>query len=143
MKLPRRTRLDYSYHKVPMKSRQLLQDSILADVLKRRTKECKDCYEDSSHPQVLFTAGAMASGVNIMFCKKVIAHPSCRFCRKGMPCVIFSNKERCLYQKILFGNYPFFLFLWYCRADRKIQGRSRHDCTYAARTRAVFAIRSG
>jgi len=59
---PRCARLDYQYHKVPTKSRQILQDSIVQDVLQQRAEECKSCVEDHSHPQVLFTAGAMASG---------------------------------------------------------------------------------
>lgn len=63
-----RTRLDYSYHRVPNKQRQILQDSIIDAVIRQQTdfpRECRDCIapeDDRAHPQVLFTAGAMASG---------------------------------------------------------------------------------
>ena len=57
-----RTKLDYTYHKVPSKKRQLLQDSLIENILQIRTNECRACHENHEHPQVLFTAGAMASG---------------------------------------------------------------------------------
>lgn len=39
-----------------------MQDSLVETVLQQRTDECKSCTEDLTSPQVLFTAGAMASG---------------------------------------------------------------------------------
>lgn len=57
-----RTRLDYSYHKVPTKRRQVLQDSLIDWVISQRTEECKACKSHSNRLTALFTAGAMASG---------------------------------------------------------------------------------
>ncbi|KAL7010229.1 hypothetical protein EMMF5_000249 [Cystobasidiomycetes sp. EMM_F5] len=57
-----RTQLDYTYHKVPTKDRQKLQDGLMQEILSQRTEECQACHDDFDHPQVLFTAGAMASG---------------------------------------------------------------------------------
>lgn len=47
---------------MPNKSRQVLQDSLIETIIRQRTEECKACRSDASHPTVLFTAGAMASG---------------------------------------------------------------------------------
>ena len=51
-------RLDYSYHKVPSKSWQVLQDYIMEIVLESQTEECKECQDEPANPQFLFTAGA-------------------------------------------------------------------------------------
>jgi hypothetical protein len=54
-----RTQLDYSYHYLPDKSRQLLQDSIVHVALNVPNK-CKTCKEVAK-PTVIFTAGGMGA----------------------------------------------------------------------------------
>ena len=58
-----RAELDYHYHKLPTKSRQELQDSIVHVALTVPQK-CKTCSkaEESEKPTALFTAGGMGSG---------------------------------------------------------------------------------
>lgn len=57
-----RSLLDFTYHLLPNRSRQELQDSLLEDYLKNSDNGCKTCAPESfSKPLALFTAGGMGA----------------------------------------------------------------------------------
>jgi len=57
-----RGKLDYSYHRNPVHSRQVLQDTIIKRVMSSQNDESPAAASDKRRPWIVFTAGAMGVG---------------------------------------------------------------------------------